>query len=324
MLRYILLTGFVVSASCSAPRPSSDSSPDFGNTLDQISQPVMTPNIRPEPGTFLLSKPTSKNSVANPRSHQLSPSSPSSTEPKSEHHRTPAQVAAQEILPLSYHSSSSQGLTISAVYYDDRKFQLQVADQPKGCGSIWLDAKSAGLSRNAVAAINAGFFTPEGKPLGLVVESGTQRGYLNQSSLGSGIYAATASGCSITRRDSSTSSKLINKATHLLQAGPILIENGIATKGLSVQRNRPRSFIAWDGNHHWMLGHIDTATLSGAAQALALAKHPAVKFKSIIALNLDGGRSSDLWVGAQVANGNKSHRTFLNKVVRNYLVLTTR
>ena len=324
MLRYILLTGFVVSASCSTPRPSSDSSPDVSRTLSQISQPVMTPSIRHEPGTFLLPKPTSENSVANPRSHQLNSSSLSSAEPKPEHHQAPTQVAAQEILPLSYHSSSTQGLTISAVYYDDRKFQLQVADQPKGCGSIWLDAKSAGLSRNAVAAINAGFFTPEGKPLGLLVESGIKRGYLNQSSLGAGLYTSTLSGSSITRRDSNSSSDLINRAIHLLQAGPILIDHGIATKGLSDQSYRPRSFIAWDGNHHWMLGHIETATLSGAAQALVLAKHPAVKFKPMIALNLDGGRSSDLWVGAQVTNGNRSHRTFLNKVVRNYLVLTPR
>ena len=88
---------------------------------------------------------------------------------------TPA--APQLIMPLAYHSVLSQGITISAVYFDDRKFQLTVADQADGCGSQWLDAKSAALSCDGYAAINGGFFTPEGKPLG------TPRSIRNQTRL---------------------------------------------------------------------------------------------------------------------------------------------
>ena len=302
MNRHILAFIFIVSAGCSSPMPAPEA---------MVEPPSKTSN-----STNALPKNTTKNlsSITVPPT--------SSAGPISAQNQIPTHQTSQKNIPLSYHAISSQGLTISVVYYDDREFQLQVADQPKGCGSLWLDAKSAGLSRNAVAAINAGFFTPEGKPLGLVVESGIKRGHLNQSSLGTGLYCTTASGSTITRRDNSRTSEFINSATHLLQAGPILIENGLPSYGLSALRNRPRSFLAWDGHHHWMIGHITTATLSGAAQALA--NSPSLKFKPAIALNLDGGRSSDLWAGPLVSNGNKTHRSFLNKVVRNYLVLTPR
>ncbi len=310
MIKRTLLASCIISASCSSPLPNSIAG-DYRNIASE-------PLLADAPRLHTASETTSKK----PKRHQVTPSTAAYEAHTSAQIRSPVHATPQNRLPLSYQSITTHGITVSAVYYDDREFDLQVADQPNGCGSLWLDAKSAGLSRNAIAAINAGFFTPEGKPLGLLVESGLRRGYINQSSLGSGIYASTPAGTSITRRDSNSSSQRINNATQLLQAGPILIEQGETSSGLSDQRNRPRSFIAWDGHHHWMMGHIETATLMGAAQALAKSK--SLKFKPSIVLNLDGGRSSDLWAGPQVPGGNRSHRSFLNKAVRNYLVLTPR
>ncbi|MDG1356806.1 MAG: phosphodiester glycosidase family protein [Akkermansiaceae bacterium] len=311
MIKRTLLASCIISASCSPPHPSSIAD-DFHN---KVPETLLVKAPRPHAAGETTSKTTKR--------RQVTPSTAASEAHTSAQIQSPVQATTpQNRLPLSYQSITTHGITVSAVYYDDREFDLQVADQPNGCGSLWLDAKSAGLSRNAIAAINAGFFTPEGKPLGLLVESGLRRGYINQSSLGSGIYASTPAGPSITRRDNNSSSQRINNATQLLQAGPILIEQGAASSGLSDQRNRPRSFIAWDGHHHWMMGHIETATLMGAAQALA--KSESLKFKPSIVLNLDGGRSSDLWAGPQVPGGNRSHRSFLNKAVRNYLLLTPR
>ncbi len=233
---------------------------------------------------------------------------------------TPA--APQLIMPLAYHSVSSQGITISAVYFDDRKFQLTVADQADGCGSQWMDAKSAAMSCDGYAAINGGFFTPEGKPLGILVASGIKRGSLNQSSLGAGIFISSKNKSAIVRREHYAPSSVTNNVENLLQAGPMLVEHGKPTIGLSDNNARPRSFIAWDGKHHWAIGHIDSSTLAAAARALS--ETSLIGFKASTVLNLDGGRSSDLWAGPRVPGGAKTHRSFLNKPVRNYLVITSR
>lgn len=185
-----------------------------------------------------------------------------------------------------------------------------------------MDARSAAASYNGLAAINGGFFTPEGKPLGLLIEEGIKRGHLNPSSLGTGIYASSGHGSALIRRERHPSSRIAAQADNLLQAGPMLVEGGKAVPGLSINKHRPRSFIAWDGKHHWAIGHAGPCTLADLARALA--SSPIEDFKVMTALNLDGGRSSDLWVGPQLRGGGHSHRSLLNKAVRNYLVLTTR
>ena len=232
------------------------------------------------------------------------------------------QLPPQVVMALSYHSVLSRGISISGVCFDDRDFQLRVADQPDGCGSRWMDAKSAAITYQGLAAINGGFFTPEGKPLGLLIEDGIKRGKLHSSALGSGIFISSSTGSAIIRKEDYLSSGLTTKADHLLQSGPMLVEHGKPTDGLSNEKNRTRSFLAWDGRHHWMIGHAAPCSLKSLADALA--HIPIQGFKVTTALNLDGGRSSDLWVGAEVENGDKTHRSFLNKAVRNYLVLIER
>lgn len=225
-------------------------------------------------------------------------------------------------LTLAYHHTSSNGVKLSLVSFDDRHHRLRVADQPNGPGSRWDNSKSAATSFRGFAAINGGFFTPEGKPLGLLIENGTRRGHINKSPLGTGIYISASSGSAIIRREHLATSSLAAKARNLLQTGPMLVENGKPVTALSKTSHRPRSFIAWDGKHHWAIGHTTASTLDALSRALA-GNSPA-GFNIHTAINLDGGRSSDLWVGPQVKNGNKTHRSLFNKTVRNYLVLTTR
>lgn len=231
-------------------------------------------------------------------------------------------VQPRPVRPLAYHRTSSQGVTLAMVCFDDREYQLRVADQPDGCGSRWMDARSAAGSYRGLAAINGGFFTPEGKPLGLLMETGTSRGHINQSSLGAGMFISSKTASAIIRRERYSSSRLAAEAYNLLQTGPMLVERGQPVTGLSKANHRPRSFIAWDGGHHWAIGHAQSTTL--AALAKALANTSPKGFNINTALNLDGGRSSDLWVGPEVPNGNQTHRSFLNKPVRNYLVLIPR
>ena len=324
MLRRILplLLGLLVFAGCSAPVESPPSTP--------LAAPLPISSLSGKPAPeFTHSKPIT--AQAEPITAQVETITPQ-VEPSAaltSDDQKPDQAAVmitpaapQLILPLAYDSVSSQGITISAVCFDDRKFQLTVADQADGCGSQWMDAKSAAMSCDGYAAINGGFFTPEGKPLGILVASGIKRGSLNQSSLGAGIFISSKNKSAILRREHYASSSVTHNVENLLQAGPILIEHGKPTIGLSDNNARPRSFIAWDGKHHWAIGHIDSSTLAAAARALS--ETSLIGFKASAVLNLDGGRSSDLWAGPRVPGGAKTHRSFLNKPVRNYLVITSR
>ena len=319
MLRRILLLGLLALTGCSAPLEKPPAAPLAAPTAALL--PISPLSAKPAP-ELIDSKLTT--AQAEPIIAEAEPIIPLAADDQQTDQAAVIipPVVPQLIMPLAYHSILSQGITISAVYFDDRKFRLTVADQADGCGSQWLDAKSAALSCDGYAAINGGFFTPEGKPLGLLVASGIKRGSLNNSSLGAGIFISSKNKSAIVRREHYASSSVTNNAENLLQAGPMLVEHGKATIGLSDHNERPRSFIAWNGKHHWAIGHIDSSTLAAAAKALS--ESSLSGFKASTVLNLDGGRSSDLWAGPRVPSGPKTHRSFLNKPVRNYLVITLR
>lgn len=75
----------------------------------------------------------------------------------------------------------------------------------------------------------------------------------------------------------------------------------------------------WDGATRWWLGRSEACTLAELGRALADGSPAAwpVRF----ALNLDGGRSSDLAVAPTVAGGPLVRRAIWNRPVRNFLVL---
>lgn len=227
-------------------------------------------------------------------------------------------IPAQAKFTTKLHKISQNGVNFNIVSFDSRDFNLEIADQPNGPGSLWSDAATVAEKKNALAAINAGFFTPEGKPLGLVIDSGVKRGAYNPSSLGNGIYYTNASGSKL-KRSSSWKTILKTNPKHLLQAGPMLVHSGNSTKGLSTQNSRPRSFLATDAKNHWIIGHANSCTLSELGTALDNLKID--DFTIVSALNLDGGRSSDLWVSEKITNGPLTIRPFWNKSVRNFLIL---
>ena len=109
---------------------------------------------------------------------------------------------------------------------------------------------------------------------------------------------------------------------HLLQTGPFLVENDGEVQGLDDRERRPRSFIAWNGRNRWAFGVAEGATLTDLGSALAAQPLPGMNITT--ALNLDGGRSSDLWVSPEVSGGPVSTRRVWNRPVRNYLLLIPR
>lgn len=219
-----------------------------------------------------------------------------------------------------YSKVVSEGVTLHLVSFDSRRCQLKVVDQAGGPGSQWRDASSLGKSKNALACINAGFFNPDGSPLGVVIADGTARGSNNKSSLGSGFFFSNGQQSGIERRSSLYSIRKQYKPSQLLQSGPTLSFRGAAITGLSKTNSRVRSFIATDGAYGWLIGYAETATLDQLGKALTGKTLGDVKIYH--AINLDGGRSSDLWVSPEVSNGNKTFRAIWNKPVRNFLILT--
>ncbi len=189
-----------------------------------------------------------------------------------------------------------------------------VDDQPGGPGSEYDRAEDAG--RGNLAAINAGFFTPEGDPLGLVITKGRKRGALNTASfLGTGFFLGPTA--SLMSRSEFLRSP--PNPTELLQSGPRLVWAGESLTGLSDKDQRPRSFLLWDGQDHFALGYANSAGLRSLSSTLQ--SQPIAGFKIAYALNLDGGRSCDFWVSSSVSGGGFSRTSFFNKDVRNFLVL---
>lgn len=214
-----------------------------------------------------------------------------------------------------------RGISFEGVSFDSRTHRLRVIDQPLGPGSSFDSSQSVAVIHKALLAINAGFFTPEGKPLGLVVSGGQSSGAWNSaSSLGSGIFAENASGgLSIFRRGNRSAA---SGASELIQAGPLLLENGNTIGGLDAHKPAVRSIVLTDGGSRWWIGIASSCSLADLGAALASSSPTPWPVRD--ALNLDGGRSTDLYISEKIPGGPVNRRGFLNRPVRNFLILTPR
>jgi hypothetical protein len=216
-------------------------------------------------------------------------------------------------------SRDISGVTFEGVAFDSRTHRLRVVDQAGGPGSKFADSASAGRSSGGIAAVNAGFFTPEGAPLGLLVSSGEVSGSWNGSSLGSGVwYESHSGGAGISRREKLGRSGVASMRESL-QAGPMLVENGRAVGGLDAGKASVRMMIVWDGGSRWWIGRASASSLAELGRTLASGGPAGWPVRH--ALNLDGGRSSDLWISEAVSGGPVVRRAPWNRPVRNFLVL---
>ena len=215
--------------------------------------------------------------------------------------------------PLKVNSASLNGTTFTAVTFDRRNYFLKVIDQKEGPGTEFTGAEFAG--QGSLAAINGGVFNPDGSPLGLVITDGQSRGAFNSHSfLGTGII--DGENTILSHR------KSYQKSSELVQSGPRLVWNQERLIGLSKSKERPRSFVIWDGNNHFGIGYADRATLQGLANNLQA--QPFEGFHIKYAINLDGGTSCDLWVSTQIPGGGFTKSSLFRKKARNYLALRKR
>ena len=215
--------------------------------------------------------------------------------------------------PLKVNSASLNGTTFTAVTFDRRNYFLKVIDQKEGPGTEFTGAEFAG--QGSLAAINGGVFNPDGSPLGLVITDGQSRGAFNSHSfLGTGII--DGENTILSHR------KSYQKSSELVQSGPRLVWDQERLIGLSKSKERPRSFVIWDGNNHFGIGYADRATLQGLANNLQA--QPFEGFHIKYAINLDGGTSCDLWVSTQIPGGGFTKSSLFRKKARNYLALRKR
>lgn len=232
----------------------------------------------------------------------------------------PQRVVAGPGEKLRLTSKEVGNVRLTGVAFDSREHRLKVVDQPRGPGSMYANVASAARSVGGVAGVNAGFFTPEGQPLGILVSSGKPAGAWNSaSSIGNAVWYRGPNGVSeICRRD-----KIGRKAAatmpELLQSGPLLVENGNAVEGMETDKVSGRMALLWDGGNRWWIGRASPCTLDAFGKALATGSPAGWPVK--MALNLDGGRSVDFWASSAVPGGPQAYNAPFNKPVRNFLVL---
>lgn len=198
---------------------------------------------------------------------------------------------------------------LQIVVFDNRQFDLKVIDQPEDwSGGNRLTDSMRGAA--AVAGVNGGFFTPEFKPMGLMIASGKRTGTWQTGPLLTGAVVVTSQPQLLWNAEVSP-----DGASELVQAGPRLVDGGQAVAGLAPKKRSTRTFIANDGGNQWCLGLAHDITLSELAELLTT---PGVMpaFTVNRALNLDGGHSSALYFRTN-DGGEHTHPGW--STVRNYL-----
>ncbi|OYW29604.1 MAG: hypothetical protein B7Z47_04620 [Chthoniobacter sp. 12-60-6] len=210
---------------------------------------------------------------------------------------------------------NGRSIELQYVLFDSRSYSLQVIDQPEdwsGGSKISERMRSA----NAVAGVNGGFFTPQFTPMGLMIANGHKTGAWQSNKLLSGAVVVHQQPELLWNSEVQGASN----ATHLLQAGPRLVDDGRAVPSLERRKQTTRTFIATDGSHRWIIGLARSTSLGELADALASATFPG-GFHIHRALNLDGGHSSALYY--RTADGGE-HAVPGWSTVRNYLGIVPR
>lgn len=198
------------------------------------------------------------------------------------------------------------------VFFDATRCALRVAAQSarEKAGSLGEAMRGAG----ALAGCNGAYFTPEFAPLGLEISAGGRVGKLERSSLLGGILMVRKGRPVMLWRDEYVEQ---NGITDLVQAGPRLVNGGMAVKGLEATKRRVRTFVLTDCAGRWAIGLCDRVTLRELSDLLAT-KGIVTEMEVERALNLDGGSSSGLWF--RKADGNEEYdREF--STVRNFIAV---
>lgn len=207
----------------------------------------------------------------------------------------------------------TRNVTLTAILFSDRNHTLRVIDSPDPGNTRLADVlKALGVP----AGVNGGYFHDSMEPVGLVISGGKVLHRFEKAKLLAGVLVVRPSRMEIVRSSAFQNDGSVREA---LQCGPMLVENGHPVVGLNAERNARRTVVATNGRGQWALVYMTSVSLAGAAEILST---PGVlgEWQPRIALNLDGGGSSGLWIAAEP--GPVSRPEFSH--VRNYLGVVPR
>lgn len=217
-------------------------------------------------------------------------------------------------------AATVNGIELTLVICEADLVALELHDQVDGPGSRWQDSRDVAADYpDSLAIINGGFFDPEGKAIGLRRDDGeTISRRVPPGSLYHGVIGDD--GTQIRIDTLAEWEARPSRDLEAIQTGPRLVWDGEPVEGLSDQRPAWRSFVA-QGKGIFIVGRASFSTLAELAKALAELKEVDIDR----ALNLDGGRSCDLWIQAAVVGGDSVHQRapFANPV-RDFLALRPR
>lgn len=243
---------------------------------------------------------------------------------------SPERQALARVRGFELVETSVEGVRLTLLICPAGEVALDLIDQPEGPGTLYADAEEVARAHPGLLGVaNGGFFDPQGQPLGLRRDAGvTTSALVPPGSLYHGVMGDD--GTTVRIEDLAEWNARPGRDLEAIQTGPRLVWDGRAVEGLSGQRRALRTFVA-TAPDKFILGQASFCSLADLARSLAalggqaLPGGPARPLAIERALNLDGGRSCDLWVAAGLAGRDSWQlRAPLANQVRDFLGLRRR
>jgi hypothetical protein len=184
-------------------------------------------------------------------------------------------------------SAAGDRASLELAVFSTKACRLRVIDQPN---EPRVDLEEIVGRGSFLAAVNAGYFDPDYKPIGLLIVDGTMIAPLQKARLLSGVLSASAKKVQISRVAEFSMSQ---KPDAAVECGPMIVDLGKSVRGLESTRGARRTFAAVGAGDKAALGFCSDVTLADLSNILAAISVP--DFKIQRALNLDGGSSSAFW-----------------------------
>jgi uncharacterized protein YigE (DUF2233 family) len=179
---------------------------------------------------------------------------------------------------------------VDLAIFAGKSFTLRVIDN-----QIGETLSNVMAHEKCVAGVNGGYFSPDFRPVGLLISDGKTIAPLQRARLITGVLSVSTRGVQILRvREFSRQAK-VNAA---VQCGPFLVDHYERVRGLNDSQLARRTFVAAGESDRALLGICSEISLAELATILPTIRL-ADDLKIQRALNLDGGTSSAFWIARE-------------------------
>ncbi len=210
-------------------------------------------------------------------------------------------------------SATGERASTEFTLFSAKSFTLRIVDQP---AEPRIDLAEAMRREKCLAGVNGGYFDPDYKPIGLLIVDGKIIAPAQRARLLSGVLSASPGKIQISRFGEFSRRQKIDSA---VECGPMIVDLGLAVRGLEATRPARRTFAAVAAGDRTALGFCSDVTLTDLANILAA--QVTSNFKIQRALNLDGGSSSAFWFKRKDGNAFSIPE---QKTVRDFIAVALR